>query len=72
MSMSFALSEDQLTLQRTIRRFVDHEIVPVRQHYDQTEEFPWPQVKKMQELGINCMIAPEKYSGAAFSYQDIC
>lgn len=26
----------------------------------------------MQDLGINCMVAPEKYTGVVFNYQDIC
>ncbi|MGB9846811.1 MAG: acyl-CoA dehydrogenase family protein, partial [Desulfotomaculales bacterium] len=72
MAFGFTYTEEQLALQRTIRRFVENEIIPVRQHYDETEEFPWAEVKKMQELGINCMIAPEKYTGVSFDTMTIC
>ena len=55
---------DQLALQRTLRKFVENEMVPVRRHYDETEEFPWDIVRKMQDLGLNCIVAPEKYRNA--------
>jgi len=59
MSFGFTYSEDLLALQRTVRKFAEKEIVPVRHDYDESEEFPWPVVKKMHELGIGCMNAPE-------------
>lgn len=72
MALGFDYNEDQLALQRTVRKFTENEIVPVRQYYDETEEFPWPVVKKMQELGIGCMNAPEKYNGMAFDNVTLC
>ncbi|GAB6181912.1 acyl-CoA dehydrogenase family protein [Desulfotomaculum defluvii] len=72
MSFGFTYEEDQMELQKTVRKFTENEIVPVRQHYDESEEFPWPEVKKMHELGIACMNAPEKYNGMAFSNVTLC
>jgi acyl-CoA dehydrogenase len=63
MAFNMGFNEDQIAIQKMLRKFVDNEIIPVRAHYDEAEEFPWPVVKKMQELGLNCVIAPEKYNG---------
>ncbi len=72
MGFGFTYNEDQLALQRTVRKFAENEIVPVRHDYDESEEFPWPEVRKMQELGIACMNAPEKYNGMAFGNVTLC
>ena len=72
MAFGFTYNEDQLALQRTVRKFVENEIVPVRAAYDESEEFPWPEVKKMSDLGINCMNAPEKYNGMVFGNIGLC
>ena len=71
MGFDFSFTEDQLALQKMIRKFVDNEIVPVRAHYDETEEFPWELVKKMQDLGLNCLVAPEKYNGVYYDASTI-
>ncbi|MBC7076143.1 MAG: acyl-CoA dehydrogenase family protein [Syntrophomonadaceae bacterium] len=72
MGFGFTYNEDQLALQKTVRKFAENEIVPVRHDYDESEEFPWPEVKKMHELGIHCMNAPEKYNGVAFDNLTLC
>ncbi|HCF49171.1 MAG TPA: acyl-CoA dehydrogenase [Syntrophomonas sp.] len=72
MGFGFTYNEDQLALQRTVRKFAENEIVPVRHDYDESEEFPWPVVKKMHELGISCMNAPEKYNGMTFGNVGLC
>lgn len=66
MGLDFSFTEDQLAVQKMIRKFVDNEIVPVRAYYDETEEFPVDVVKKMQDLGLNCLVAPEQYNGVAY------
>ncbi|WP_061214369.1 acyl-CoA dehydrogenase family protein [Syntrophomonas wolfei] len=72
MAFGFTYNEDQIALQKTVRKFVENEIVPVRASYDESEEFPWPEVKKMFELGLNCMNAPEKFNGMVFGNVGLC
>jgi len=72
MGFGFTYNEDQLALQSTVRKFVQNELIPVRHDYDESEEFPWPVVKKMHELGISCMNAPEKYTGMALGNVGLC
>lgn len=72
MGLHFNYDEDQLALQKVVRKFVENELVPVRAAYDESEEFPWLEVRKMHELGIHCMNAPERYNGMAFSNVTLC
>jgi acyl-CoA dehydrogenase len=50
--MDFQLSEDQQSIKKLIHEFAENEIRPVASHYDETEEFPWPVVKKAAEIGL--------------------
>src|SRR5919108_5930142 len=50
--MDFALSEEQRELQKWAHDFAENEIRPVAGEYDETEEFPWPVVKKGAEIGL--------------------
>ena len=50
--MDFQLSEDQLTTQKWVHEFARNEIRPVAAEYDESEEFPWPVVKKAAEIGL--------------------
>jgi acyl-CoA dehydrogenase len=50
--MDFQLSEDQITVQKWAREFAINEMRPAAPEYDETEEFPWPVVKKAAEVGL--------------------
>jgi acyl-CoA dehydrogenase len=50
--VEFRLSEDQLTLKKWVNGFAEKEIRPAAPEYDETEEFPWPVVKKAAEIGL--------------------
>jgi acyl-CoA dehydrogenase len=50
--LDFLLSEDQTELQKWAREFSTKEIRPVAAHYDETEEFPWPVLKKAAVAGL--------------------
>src|ERR687891_655150 len=51
-TMDFQLSEDQITVQKWAHEFAEGEIRPVAPEYDETEDFPWPVVKKAAEIGL--------------------
>jgi glutaryl-CoA dehydrogenase len=46
------LTEDELTLLRRVRRFVDDEVLPVIGGYWERAELPWPLIRRLGELGI--------------------
>ena len=50
--MDFSLSEEQIELQKWAHEFAEKEIRPVAAEYDESEEFPWPVVKKAAEAGL--------------------
>src|SRR5260370_28895158 len=51
--VSFELSEDQREIRDWVHDFAEREIRPVAAHYDETEEFPWPVVKKAAKIGLD-------------------
>jgi len=50
--MDFQLSEDQQTAKKWAHEFAEKEIRPVAAEYDESEEFPWPVLKKAAEVGL--------------------
>ncbi|MCI0648895.1 MAG: acyl-CoA dehydrogenase family protein [Chloroflexi bacterium] len=54
-------------IQQLAREFSRNEVAPVASHYDKTHEYPWPVVRKAQELGLTTMTVPEEYGGLGLS-----
>ena len=50
--IGFELAEDQVAAQKWVHEFAEREIRPVASHYDESEEFPWPVLKKASEIGL--------------------
>lgn len=65
--ISFRLTEEQEMIQRLARDFAQNEIAPVAEEYDKSHEYPWPVIKKAQELGLTTMPVPEEYGGLGLS-----
>jgi len=63
-----ALSEDERLLLESVRTLAREKIAPRAEHYDRAAEFPWDNVKAINELGLNAMFVPEAYGGAPLSY----
>ena len=71
-NFGFALSEEQQMIQGLAREFARNEIAPVAEHYDKAHEYPWPVVKKAQEMGLTTMNTPEKYGGLGLTMLEEC
>jgi alkylation response protein AidB-like acyl-CoA dehydrogenase len=50
--VDFSLSEEHAELQKWAHEFAEKEIRPVAAEYDESEEFPWPVLKKAAEAGL--------------------
>src|SRR5256885_512948 len=50
--ISFELSDEQKEIRDWVHSFAEKEIRPVAHQYDESEEFPWPVVKKAAEVGL--------------------
>src|SRR2546421_6082544 len=63
--VSFELSEDQREIRDWVHDFAEREVRPVAARYDETEEFPWPVVRKAAEIGLYS----HEFLGQTFSDQ---
>jgi acyl-CoA dehydrogenase len=68
--MDFLLTDEQLALQATARRFAQAEIAPIAAHHDQTGEFPLEVMRKAWELGLSSSSIPVAYGGVGLSIFD--
>ena len=62
--MEFQLNEFQRALEKSVREFVDREVIPVASDFEHRDAYPQPLVDRMKELGYFGAIIPEKYGGA--------
>lgn len=70
MSLSFALSEDQLALQQLARDFARNEIRPAAPHHDATGEYPWAVLEKAHALGLMNTHIEAEYGGLGLGALD--
>ena len=66
--MDFELNEVQRQVQRTIREFVDKEVMPVASGYEHKDEYPHPLVDRIKELGLFGFLIGEEYGGSGMDY----
>jgi len=61
--MLVELNEFQQDLRATARQIAEEKMLPVRAHYDETEEFPWEIVKVYAAADLYRVYVPEAYDG---------
>lgn len=64
MDLSLYFSEHHYQVRDMVREFARAEIAPVARELDRTSTFPWPNVKKMGELGLLGVPWSEELGGA--------
>lgn len=57
------LTPDQEAILRTVREFVDKDVLPNVAKYDRADEFPQPLYEQMVEMGLFGMTIPEEHGG---------
>jgi len=68
----FGLSDEQLALQATARRFAREQVAPIAAHYDRTAEFPREVIRQSWELGLASTVIPVEHGGVGLSSLDCC
>ena len=68
--MNFALSDDQLVLQKSVRELAERLIIPNARRWDKEEVFPHEIIPAMGEMGLLGMQIPEEYGGAGMKFLD--
>lgn len=61
--IGFQLSEEQEQMRRVARQFAKTEIRTVATQYDESEDIPWPVLKKAAQMGLTTYRYPEAYGG---------
>lgn len=70
--MEYFLSEEQKMICELARRIAEEKIKPVREHYDETEEFPWPIVEELAKVDLCGVYIPEEYGGTGGGVFELC
>lgn len=60
--------EERIVLDQ-VRRLADEVIAPRAEHHDRTGEFPWANIRALNELGLNAIFVPEAYGGTPMRYR---
>ncbi|MBP3039803.1 acyl-CoA dehydrogenase family protein [Bacillaceae bacterium Marseille-Q3522] len=69
--MNFELTEEQKSVKRLVRKFVDKEIIPHIQEWDRKGQFQPTILKKLAELQLMGTCIPEEYGGAGMDYNTL-
>jgi acyl-CoA dehydrogenase len=62
------LSDTEAMLLDSVRRLGRDVLKPNAARLDETAEFPWDNLKAINQLGLNAMFIPEEYGGAPVSF----
>jgi alkylation response protein AidB-like acyl-CoA dehydrogenase len=63
-----ALAEEERLLVESVGTIAREVIAPRAAGYDRSAQFPWDNVRALNELGLNAMFVPAAYGGAPMSY----
>jgi len=67
-NMDELLSEEEIIIRDTVRKFVDKEVLPIIGEHWEAATFPMHLIPKMAELGVLGPFVPTKYGGPECSY----
>src|SRR5918992_843034 len=70
--MNFDLEPEQRDFAATVREFVDEEIRPNAERWDEEHELPMDAVKQMAELGLFGLPFPEELGGSGADFLTLC
>ena len=69
--MDFELNEQQIMIRDLCRRIGVEKMIPVREKYDETGEFPWDIVKEFAQADLFGVFIPEEYGGLGGATMDV-
>jgi glutaryl-CoA dehydrogenase (non-decarboxylating) len=64
----FSYSVDQLAVKKMVRKFVDKEIMPNIEKWDEDQHFETSIIDKLADLGLMGVCIPEQYGGQGMDY----
>jgi alkylation response protein AidB-like acyl-CoA dehydrogenase len=69
LSFSMGLTDDEAELVAYVADVVRDKIAPRAEELDQSGEFPWDNMRLLNEIGLNGVFIPAEYGGAPLSYR---
>ena len=66
------LTEEQTMIRDTARQIAVEKIVPVREHLDEHEEFPWEVIKVIAQSDLLGIFVPSEYGGLGMGSVELC
>ncbi|QAS54364.1 acyl-CoA dehydrogenase family protein [Halobacillus litoralis] len=69
--MNFELSDEQNMLRKTVRDFVDKEVMPNIGSWDANGHFDKATLQKLAQLGLMGVCIPERYGGSGMDYNSL-
>ncbi|ODG92618.1 MULTISPECIES: acyl-CoA dehydrogenase family protein [Bacillaceae] len=69
--MNFSLTEEQESVRKMVRKFVDREIIPSIQEWDEKGHFERGILKRLSNLELMGVGIPEKYGGVGMDYNTL-
>ncbi|SDZ94739.1 glutaryl-CoA dehydrogenase (non-decarboxylating) [Thalassobacillus cyri] len=69
--MNFNFTEEQQLLRKMTRQFVDKEIIPYMQEWDEQGRFDSGVLTKLADLGLMGVCIPEVYGGSGMDYNSL-
>jgi alkylation response protein AidB-like acyl-CoA dehydrogenase len=66
--MDFSLTENQLMIAETVKKFAEAHIKPDMMKWDEDQIFPVEVFKKLGELGLMGVLVPQEFGGAGLGY----
>jgi short-chain 2-methylacyl-CoA dehydrogenase len=68
MSINRGLSQEQILLRDTVRKFAEEVVKPQAKEFDEHEEFSYQITAEMAKMGFLSCFTPEKYGGSMLDY----
>lgn len=65
---TLVFAEHERLLIDSVRKFAVERLAPRAAAFDENAEFPWENIRDINELGLNSMFIPEAYGGTSLSY----
>ncbi len=69
--LNFQLTEEQQSVQKMVRKFVDQEIIPYIAEWDRNHEFQPKILKRLADLQLTGVCIPEEYGGVGMDYNTL-
>jgi butyryl-CoA dehydrogenase len=70
--MDYFLTEDQMMIRDLTRQIAEEKVIPVREEFDEKEEFPWEIMNVLGQSDLFGLFIPEEYGGLGKGCLELC